>query len=186
VVGRLFFKSDIFHNKMSLKHLALTGLAAAGIGLGLVYGRADAANPPCYNYGDVDRDGSVTSVDASLVLQHDAGLLYLNSTDRRWADVNDDREADSADALSILHYAAGNLDNFPACGIIATPVSSPVPTPGQIPQPTTHEYMNIDVAVMHYGIGDEDLERVKKGLDLGREFFWRNTGLKLNLNFIAL
>ena len=57
--------------------------------------------------GDVNCDGEVTSVDATLVLQYDAGLTALACPQN--GDMNRDGEIDSIDAAIILTIVAGNL-----------------------------------------------------------------------------
>ena len=73
--------------------------------------------PPCGNFGDVNRSERVTPRDAVLILQNEARLLKfpLDQKALYWGDVTDDGETNHFDALSILHYAAGNIDTFPAC-----------------------------------------------------------------------
>src|SRR3989344_5433071 len=85
--------------------------------------------PPCGNFGDVNRSERVTPRDAVLILQYEARLLYrgLDQKALYWGDVTDDGETNHFDALSILHYAAGNIDTFPACDNYA-PTRTPTPT----------------------------------------------------------
>ena len=73
---------------------------------------------PCGSLGDVNNDGSVTSVDANLVQQHEAGLInigqvYPGSLTR--ADVNGDGNVNSIDSNLILQYTGGLITAFPAC-----------------------------------------------------------------------
>ncbi|MBR3901534.1 MAG: hypothetical protein IKJ60_08315 [Ruminococcus sp.] len=61
--------------------------------------------------GDVDSDGSVNSVDASLVLAEYAaistnGTLAFDDKAKKAADVNKDGKIDSTDASSILEFYA--------------------------------------------------------------------------------
>jgi hypothetical protein len=91
-------------------------------GIGLV---GETAGVACgaYGYGDVDNDGFVTSVDASLILQHSAGLITLSGsptssgTQQDRADVNNDNRVDSIDANLILQTVGGlvSVNDFPAC-----------------------------------------------------------------------
>ena len=63
-------------------------------------------------FGDVDCDGLITSIDAALVLQFDAGLIdELDCLHN--ADVNGDGNIDSVDALLILQHVAGLIDRWP-------------------------------------------------------------------------
>ena len=65
-------------------------------------------NTPVSELGDVNKDGEIDSIDASLVLQHEAGLFDLSDQDN--ADVDRDGEISSVDALYILWIVA---DLFP-------------------------------------------------------------------------
>lgn len=64
--------------------------------------------------GDVNRDGSVDTADAVLVLQKAAGLIDETGLDVSAADVNADGAIDTADAVLILQKAAGLIERFPA------------------------------------------------------------------------
>ncbi len=71
---------------------------------------SDLPTPPP---GDADCNGAVTSVDAALVLQFDAGLVdILTFTCLLVADVNEDGAVNALDATLILQFVAGLLDNF--------------------------------------------------------------------------
>ena len=62
--------------------------------------------------GDVDDDGSVTAVDALLILQFDADLLdHLSNAPS--ADVNENGVVNSVDAALILQYTANLLHQLP-------------------------------------------------------------------------
>lgn len=78
----------------------------------VVFGTATALPTP--RPGDADCSGQVTSVDAALVLQFDAGLLdILVFTCLLVADVNEDGTVNALDATLILQFAAGLIDNLP-------------------------------------------------------------------------
>ncbi len=62
--------------------------------------------------GDVDCDGSISSIDAALVLQRTAGLVATLPCDQN-ADVNGDSAIDAIDAALILQYSAGLLSRLP-------------------------------------------------------------------------
>ena len=62
--------------------------------------------------GDVNCDSNVTSIDAALVLQREAGLL-MSLRCQQNADVNGDGRTNSLDAVLILQYDAGLLDQLP-------------------------------------------------------------------------
>ena len=57
--------------------------------------------------GDVDGDGSVSSVDALTVLRHALGIITLGQDGLAAADLNGDGAVDSSDALLILRAALG-------------------------------------------------------------------------------
>lgn len=56
--------------------------------------------------GDVNLDGKVTPLDASLALQHDARLITLTETQKQAADVNLDGNVSPLDASLILQFNA--------------------------------------------------------------------------------
>ncbi len=66
-----------------------------------------------YTLGDVDADGEITPLDATLVLQYDAALTDFNEAQFIAADVNGDGYADCFDALQILRFDAKLIDSFP-------------------------------------------------------------------------
>ncbi len=67
-----------------------------------------------FTYGDVNFDGAVDSADATLVLQHYANLIVLDSLALLPANVNADSNIDSADATLILQKYASLITAFPA------------------------------------------------------------------------
>lgn len=68
-----------------------------------------------FQYGDVNQDGKVTSVDAGIALRYavnaDGDFEEMNMDA---ADVNGDGQITSVDASMILRYAMGKLTEFPA------------------------------------------------------------------------
>src|SRR3989344_3626558 len=140
--------------------------------------------PPCADFGDVDRDEGVTPRDAILILQNEARLLKFPFDQEaiQRGDVTDDSQTNALDALTILHYVVGNINTFPACRIIPIPISSLVPTPGYIPERITHDYLDMDMAVFYYGLDDNQARKVRNALDRVREFYWRNTCMNVNIN----
>lgn len=60
--------------------------------------------------GDIDLDGSVTSVDALLVLRRSMGIVELTQAELLRGDVNCDGEVDSVDALIILRMSLGIMN----------------------------------------------------------------------------
>jgi len=73
--------------------------------------------------GDVDCNGVVTSVDASLVLQFTAGRITSLACS---GDVNGDGGTNSIDSLFILQYVAGLISAFPSCDVTAAPPSAQI------------------------------------------------------------
>lgn len=59
--------------------------------------------------GDVDKDGSINSVDALSILKHSVGFEVKNF-DEDLADVNGDGNINSADALTVLNVSVGILN----------------------------------------------------------------------------
>ena len=57
--------------------------------------------------GDVNGDGSVDSLDATLILKYDVGFLELNETQLKASDMNQDGDVNSQDATLILKKDAG-------------------------------------------------------------------------------
>lgn len=61
--------------------------------------------------GDVNLDGKVNNLDATVVLQYDAGIIELSAT-KKAGDVNGDEKINNLDATEILKYDAGIIDSF--------------------------------------------------------------------------
>lgn len=61
--------------------------------------------------GDANCDGSVTSVDAALILQLDAGLVSSLPC-IEFADVNEDGSVNAIDATLVLQFDAGLIDSL--------------------------------------------------------------------------
>ena len=79
---------------------------------------------PVCTKGDVNNDGSITSVDASMVLQISVGLIEPDTYQMCAGDVNNDGKINSLDASLILQCSVGNC-NFPTeSGKILMPSSS--------------------------------------------------------------
>jgi hypothetical protein len=57
----------------------------------------------------------VSSVDATLVQQHEAGFITLSGQAFVNADVNGDARVSSVDYQLILQFTGGLTDTFPAC-----------------------------------------------------------------------
>jgi hypothetical protein len=74
--------------------------------------RTATATRGVYGNGDANKDGRIDSIDASIVLQHDAGLYDLGPRFAN-ADVNQDGEITSVDATIILQYNGGLITTLP-------------------------------------------------------------------------
>ena len=87
---------------------------AGGIDAGAAYLFESLAGPPPVLPGDANCDGSVSSIDAALVLQFVAGLLSALACQDA-ADANSDGEVTSVDAALILQFVAGLVGSLEAC-----------------------------------------------------------------------
>ena len=65
-------------------------------------------------FGDVDGNGSINSIDAMLILQYAVGVPVAASLDLYAADVDGNGDVNSIDAMLILQYAVGIFTEFPA------------------------------------------------------------------------
>ena len=107
------FNGDCIDDLVVASYLEdLAGESDAGMVFPLI-GRPGGllAEPRRRVLGDVNCDGSVNSIDASLVLQQSAGLLATVSCPGE-ADVNGDGVIDSLDAALLLQHDAGLLPGF--------------------------------------------------------------------------
>ena len=107
-----------------------TGAACLALLLG---GTTSASSAP----GDANCDGRVDSIDAAIVLQHNAGLVATVGCSQK-ADVNGDGRVDSRDAALILQYQAGLIPSLgtphgPTPTRTGTPAGTATPAP---PTPT--------------------------------------------------
>ncbi len=68
-------------------------------------------NAKIFAIGDVNSDGDISVVDATLVQKYIVGLENLTDLQKKSADVNDDNEISVVDATLIQKYVVG-LDNF--------------------------------------------------------------------------
>ncbi len=67
-----------------------------------------------YSMGDINGDGKINALDASVILQHDAKLITLFDEQLNYADVDGDGKVNALDASVILQYDARLIDRFPA------------------------------------------------------------------------
>ncbi|MBM3242358.1 choice-of-anchor D domain-containing protein, partial [Candidatus Poribacteria bacterium] len=75
-------------------------------------------------YGDVTGDGSVTALDAAVVLQACVGLVTLTPEQEEKADVSGKNGVTAYDAALILRYVVGSIEKFPVEGGLATPANN--------------------------------------------------------------
>ncbi|MFA6455480.1 MAG: right-handed parallel beta-helix repeat-containing protein [Bacteroidota bacterium] len=66
--------------------------------------------------GDVSGNGQIAAYDASLVLQHDVGIITLNPIQKIAANVSGDTTISALDASYILRYVVGLISGFPGLG----------------------------------------------------------------------
>ena len=78
----------------------ITVLSAITLAAALTVGSSSAF------LGDVDKDGSLNSVDALSILKHSVGFEVKNF-DEDLADVNGDGNINSSDALTVLNVSVG-------------------------------------------------------------------------------
>ena len=71
------------------------------------------ATPPV-TFGDLDGQDGISANDALVVLQYTVDLTSLTEYQQRAADVNQDNNIDTKDALFILQRVVGLIDSFPA------------------------------------------------------------------------
>jgi hypothetical protein len=69
-----------------------------------------------YSSGDTTGDGSISALDAALVLQHALAIGLLTGPGLNAADVSGDQTVTVYDASLILQYITGVIDCFPAEG----------------------------------------------------------------------
>lgn len=76
------------------------------------FGVTDSWEEAPYTLGDVNMDGSIDVIDASLILRYAANLNTLTDTQKAAADVNGNNSIDVIDASMVLRYAANLIDSF--------------------------------------------------------------------------
>jgi len=64
-------------------------------------------------FGDVNEDGLVNSLDASLILRNVVGAIELSDDQRLKADVTGNGEVTAYDAYLVLQFTVGLIDVFP-------------------------------------------------------------------------
>lgn len=84
------------------------------------------------NYGDLNSDNSVNSLDFAMYRTYLLGNYNLN--DSTTADLNGDGQTNSIDFAFLRQYLLGQIETFPAEGAntpitVVTPINTPTPTP---------------------------------------------------------
>lgn len=91
----------------------------------ITYARLNEGEPGVYiengifyvnslHYGDINRNGDVTPLDASMAMQYDINLISLDAQQLELGDVSDNGSVTSFDASLILQYSLALIDSFPA------------------------------------------------------------------------
>ncbi len=114
--------------------LASLGLSAL-LGAWLLWGSVYSASASPSLLGDANCDGRVNSIDASVILQLDAGIISSVGCPGN-ADVNGDGRANSLDASVILQFDAGIVSHIGPSQPTATPTRTRTPTATPTPTPT--------------------------------------------------
>ncbi len=73
------------------------------------------STPPCTSCGDVDLDGDVDLIDASLISNYAAKTVDLSEGQKFRADVNGDGKVNVVDATTITQYVEGTISSFLVC-----------------------------------------------------------------------
>ena len=82
-----------------------------------------------YEFGDVNRDGVIDIMDATLVQKYSVGKAALDNEQKILGDVNGDGEVDIIDATLVQKFVVNRIDKFP--------VEDKIPTePTTIEEPT--------------------------------------------------
>jgi hypothetical protein len=71
---------------------------------------------PLAVYGDVSGEGTISALDAALILQHVAGSITLNAAKIAAGDVSGDGSLSGYDASLVLQYVLGKIVCFPVEG----------------------------------------------------------------------
>ncbi|MBE7011265.1 MAG: hypothetical protein E7415_01165 [Ruminococcaceae bacterium] len=116
--GTFTFKvADDFEGKIVIK-VGGTDVDTPDVVVLADFVKAEEGTVITLSYGDVNGDGEVTGMDASLIIQYSAKLLtnFTDSKEREIptavADVNGDGEVTGMDASLVIQYSAKLLDGF--------------------------------------------------------------------------
>ena len=89
--------------------------------------------------GDIDGDGSVTILDATVIQRFLAALDALDESAQRRGRVTGGAELSILDATAIQRYLVGMIDRFPAEDVPEAPTQAPTEIPTQVPTETPSE-----------------------------------------------
>ena len=132
----------------------------------LVY--AEETENTVYYLGDVNKNGSITAMDARLTLMFAAGLKTPSAEEYYYADYIDDGRLSAMDARMILKAAAGS-----------TPLLLPTEKPKQPPKdmPTQEELKQKWISSFSDKVSYSDLEDNLKWLvnDIGIRNWWNSS-----------
>jgi hypothetical protein len=99
------------------------------LAVGLLWGSGHDASAGVILYGDANCDGRANSIDSSVILQLDAGIITGLACPGN-ADVNGDGRSNSVDASIILQFDAGLISHIgPASTNTPTRTKTPTATP---------------------------------------------------------
>ena len=98
---------------MKRLHILISVLLVCCVSVGgfALYALGSSSKP-----GDADLDGTVTIEDALLVLRASAEIDTLDAKQIKLADVTYDGKINSVDALRILLYVSGNIEDLDNVG----------------------------------------------------------------------
>ncbi|MBW2971084.1 dockerin type I repeat-containing protein [Candidatus Woesearchaeota archaeon] len=71
--------------------------------------------PPCGNYGDIDLDGKITSIDMNVIIAQAMGRITLSNEQKSRADVDGDGQVKIGDATLVYQLIYGKIKSFPVC-----------------------------------------------------------------------
>ncbi|NOR84751.1 hypothetical protein GQ473_01405 [archaeon] len=70
---------------------------------------------PCGFYGDLNGDGQINDVDATMISEYVAGSRDFTTNQVVRADLNENGRVDIGDVSAIAYFVAGNIDTFSIC-----------------------------------------------------------------------
>ena len=109
-------ESDIFKGNVSTVDGTAVTDQSKLVGTGDVIKTTDGKEYTVVLYGDVDGNGGATGIDALRILDASAGNITLTDVEREAADVKNDGNLNSIDALYLQEFVVGNhgvISNLP-------------------------------------------------------------------------